>query len=425
MAARRARELPLALVVAARPAAPGHAACRARRRARVRAARAGAALRGRHRAAGRGDARAPGVGGARRAGARGDPRQPAVSARAARPRRTATRSTTAARRRSSCGSSRTGSSGSRPPRPRSRARSRCWAPTPTSRGRARSPGSSRPRRSPPRRSCAASACSTRARTASRTRWSPRRRARRSARWTPPSCTRARPRCSPTTGLDDQRVAEHLMRAPPRGDPDVVASLRRAADAARRLGALTDRGAAARARHWPSRRAPDARRRGRLRARAGAARRRRRRTAGGCSRASRSSAPDPSLRVDAARHLAMRLALGGRGADAVAVLRTVLETLPDTAPRGAARSCSSSSCSSAAPTSSGYDEAMRTIAAEAARVTGRTPGERLVMVAAHVMRGEQPVRSRRAPPGSCSAGGCTVTSPAASRRQPHLLGGRAC
>ena len=34
--------------------------------------------------------------------------------------------------------------------------------------------------------------------------------------------------------DDARVAEHLMRAPPCGDPAVVASLRRAADAARRL-----------------------------------------------------------------------------------------------------------------------------------------------------------------------------------------------
>ena len=38
---------------------------------------------------------------------------------------------------------------------------------------------------------------------------------------------------------------------------------------------------------------------------------------------------------------------------------------------------------------GYDEAMRTIAAEAARVTGRTPGERLVIACAHVMRGENP------------------------------------
>ena len=40
------------------------------------------------------------------------------------------------------------------------------------------------------------------------------------------------------------------------------------------------------------------------------------------------AADASLRVDAARHLAMRLALGGRVADAVAVLRAVLDTLPD-------------------------------------------------------------------------------------------------
>ena len=40
------------------------------------------------------------------------------------------------------------------------------------------------------------------------------------------------------GVDDQRVAEHLVSAPPRGDAEVVATLRRAAETARRLGALT-------------------------------------------------------------------------------------------------------------------------------------------------------------------------------------------
>ena len=40
-----------------------------------------------------------------------------------------------------------------------------------------------------------------------------------------------------TLLDDQtRIAEHLVHAPPRGDPSVVATLRRAAAAARRVGA---------------------------------------------------------------------------------------------------------------------------------------------------------------------------------------------
>ena len=37
----------------------------------------------------------------------------------------------------------------------------------------------------------------------------------------------------------------------------------------------------------------------------------------------------------------------------------------------------------------HAEATRTIAAEAARATGRTPGERLVLVAAHVIGGEKP------------------------------------
>ena len=40
-----------------------------------------------------------------------------------------------------------------------------------------------------------------------------------------------------TLLDDEtRIAEHLVHAPPRGDPSVVATLRRAAAAARRVGA---------------------------------------------------------------------------------------------------------------------------------------------------------------------------------------------
>ena len=73
LAARRARELPLALVVAARPAAPGqrHAGLAAERC--VRAAGAGAALGGRHRAPGRGGARPVGVCGAGRTGARASP----------------------------------------------------------------------------------------------------------------------------------------------------------------------------------------------------------------------------------------------------------------------------------------------------------------------------------------------------------------
>ncbi len=76
---------------------------------------------------------------------------------------------------------------------------------------------------------------------------------------------------------------------------------------------------------------------------------------------------------------MRLALGGQVADAVAVLRAVLETLPDSH-REERLVLLVELVFVGASDLEGYDEAMRTIAAEAARVTGRTPGERLVMVA---------------------------------------------
>ena len=137
------------------------------------------------------------------------------------------------------------------------------------------------------------------------------------------------------GLDDQRVAEHLMRAPPRGDPAVVAALRRAADAARRLGALPTAarlleraaGRAAGARMSPT---PSSFERGRALRDAGE-------DHGGqvLARVAQ-QAPDPSLRVAAARHLAMRLALGGQVADAVAVLRAVIGDAARLPPRGTAR-----------------------------------------------------------------------------------------
>ena len=62
------------------------------------------------------------------------------------------------------------------------------------------------------------------------------------------------------------------------------------------------------------------------------------------------AADASVRVDAARRLAKGLALRGRGTDAVAVLRAVLETLSPTATASCGWSCWSSWRSSAAPTS---------------------------------------------------------------------------
>jgi DNA-binding CsgD family transcriptional regulator len=188
------------------------------------------------------------------------------------------------------------------------------------------------------------------------------------------------------GLDDQRVAEHLMRAPPAGDPDVVASLRRAADAARRLGALTtaarllERALA----EPPSEDIVDAVdfERGRAMRDAGEDH------GGRVLWRVAHEAADPSLRVAAARHLAMRLGLGGQIADAVAVLRSVMETLPDSH-REDRLVLLAELVFIGGSDLDRYDEAKRTITAEAARVTGRTPGERLVIVGARVMSGENP------------------------------------
>ena len=188
------------------------------------------------------------------------------------------------------------------------------------------------------------------------------------------------------GVDDQRVAEHLMRAPPCGDPAVVASLRRAADTARRLGALeTAARLLARALAEPP--ADDVAdivefERGRALRDAGADH-----GSAVLSRVARSAA-DPALRVEAARHLALRLALGGDVAEAVATLDAVAETLPETH-REERLVLLVELVFIGGSELDGYDSALRAIVDEAGRVSGRTPGERLVIAAAHVMRGENP------------------------------------
>jgi DNA-binding CsgD family transcriptional regulator len=188
------------------------------------------------------------------------------------------------------------------------------------------------------------------------------------------------------GRDDQRVAEHLMRAPPRGDPAVVATLRRAADAARRLGAL---GTAARLLERAMAEPPSPEvadtvdfERGRALRDGGDDH-----GAGILSRVAQQAA-DPSLRADAARHLAMRLALSGRAADAVEVLRAVLGTLPATHDEDRLVLLVELVFIGGSDLE-GHEDARRTIAAEAARVTGRTPAERLVIAGGHVMRGDNP------------------------------------
>ena len=188
------------------------------------------------------------------------------------------------------------------------------------------------------------------------------------------------------GVDDQRVAEHLVSAPPRGDAEVVATLRRAAETARRLGALID---AARLLERalaepPAPQLVDAVdfERGRSMLDAG--------EEDGARVLARVAqrAPDVSLRVDAARHLARRFGLQGRGAEAVPVLRGVLEALPDTDREMRLELLVELAFIDNADLST-REEATRMIAAEAADATGRTPGERLVLVAAHVIGGERP------------------------------------
>jgi DNA-binding CsgD family transcriptional regulator len=219
------------------------------------------------------------------------------------------------------------------------------------------------------------------------------------------------------GVDDQRVAEHLVRAPPRGDASVVAVLRRAADAARRVGAPT---AAARLLQRalaepppPSEVAALGFEHGRALVDAGAEEGERI-----LDRLAR-QATQASVRGDAARCLARRLALDGRGEDAAALLRAALSALPERERElrlqlvvelafvsGAARS--------------GHEAALA-VAAEAARSRWRTPGERLVAVAARVLGGERPsdpvaaavellrLRLHREHPGGFAVGSLTFSA----------------
>jgi DNA-binding CsgD family transcriptional regulator len=187
------------------------------------------------------------------------------------------------------------------------------------------------------------------------------------------------------GVDDQRVAEHLMHAPPRGDAVVVATLRRAGEAARRLGSLPT---AARLlkralAEPPASLAVDA-----IDFELGRAL-----LDGGEEDGARllgrlaQRAPEASLRFDAAGHLARRFAQDGRGSEAVAVLRATLETLDDGHRELRLELLVELAFIATYSDLEFQDEAMRMIAVEAARVTGRTPAERLVFLAAVVLGGE--------------------------------------
>ena len=188
------------------------------------------------------------------------------------------------------------------------------------------------------------------------------------------------------GVEELRVAEHLAIAAPRADAAVVATLRRAAEAARRLGApATAARLLERAMSEPP---PDelldalAFERGRALLDSG--------TEQGAHALARvvQSQGDISARVDAGRLLARHYAMEGRAADAVLVLHDVLEALDDT--QGEIRlELLAEAALAGSSVRGGGSAAKRTVAFEAARVTGRTPAERLLLVAAHVVSGETP------------------------------------
>ena len=186
------------------------------------------------------------------------------------------------------------------------------------------------------------------------------------------------------GVADQRVAEHLLQAPARGDAIVVTTLRRAADLARRVGAYeTAARLLERARTEPP--APEVVdvvdfERGRSKLDVG--------DEEGARLLARVAqrAADASVRIDAARRLAKDMALHGRGADAAGIVRPVLESL-SASEQELRLELLVELTFLGGSVPAGYPEAVRMIDAAAAASTGRTPGERLVKAAATAMGGE--------------------------------------
>lgn len=182
---------------------------------------------------------------------------------------------------------------------------------------------------------------------------------------------------------DQRVAEHLLQAPARGDATVVTTLRKAADLARRVGAYdTAARLLERARTEPP--APEVVdfvdfERGRSRLDAG--------DEEGARLLARVAhdAADASVRIDAARRLAKEMALHGRGADAAGIMRPVLESL-SAGDQELRLELLVELAFLGGSVLAGYPEARRMIASAAAASSGRTPGERLVKAAATVIGG---------------------------------------
>ncbi len=188
------------------------------------------------------------------------------------------------------------------------------------------------------------------------------------------------------GVDIRRVAEHLMLSPPRGDADAVATLRQAAEAARRLGTPA---AAARLLGRALAEPPPpasvdaiAFERGRALLDAGSADGER-----ALERVAR-QAGEPDVRAEAARHLARQRALDGRSEEAAAILGVALDGLGDS-DRELRLTLLSEAALIAASVRGGRERAATMLASEAARVSWRTPAERLLGVSARVVGGVVP------------------------------------
>jgi DNA-binding CsgD family transcriptional regulator len=188
------------------------------------------------------------------------------------------------------------------------------------------------------------------------------------------------------GADGQRIAEHLARSVPCGDARVVATLREAAEASRRVGAPVNaaRLLARALAEPPSPEIVDAVELEHGRAMLDA----------GAPEAERvlgrllDRTPAVGIRVEAARRLARHLGLGRRSADAVSVLRDVLATLGEADREQRLELLVELGFTGGADLAT-REDAIRTIAAEAAQSAGRTPAERLLSATARIIGGEWP------------------------------------
>jgi hypothetical protein len=187
------------------------------------------------------------------------------------------------------------------------------------------------------------------------------------------------------GLDEERVAEHLVRATPEGDPFVVTTLRRAADTARRIGAYA---AAARLLARASEEPPPPEladtvtfELGRSLLHAGAE--------DGVRILTQllHDTLDASMRARCASGLAGRLGLAGRHEDAGALLRDVVASL-DASDRELRPQLVVELASATGSRASGLGEAAALITAEKKRCRGQTAGERLLLAAASRIDGER-------------------------------------